>query len=148
MKKIFSLFVLVLISIITTSCGNNNHGGSTEGNAYADSILQEIRKYDQISLKNNETSVDVYVKKGEKVRSVYDIDNFFYISFVDKNAPEYNGKYFLNHPNGELNEKGELINKSTRFYTVHLDKDESINIINHDYVKTTKRTINIHYIYE
>ena len=144
MKKIFLYFIMALISVVIMSCGGKNN----DANAEADAYLESIRKYDQISLKNNETSVDVYVKKGERVRSVYDVDNFFYISFVNQNQPKYNGKYFLDDPSSEIDEKGRLINKSTRFYTVHLNKGEEIIGTYHNAVKTTKRTINIHYIYE
>ncbi len=146
MKKMFFYFTVALVSVVVMSCGNC--GSSAEGNAYADSVMNNIRKYDQVALNNNETSVDVYVKSGEKPDGVYDIENFFYISFVDANAPKYTGKRFLNHPDSKIDDKGKLINKTLRHYVVHLDKGEMVIKINLNHVTTTKRTINIHYIYE
>ncbi len=144
MKKIF-YFLAMILGIIVMACGENNRG---ERNASVDSVLQNIRKYDQIALHNGETSVNIYVKKGEKADGIYDIEDFFYISFIDKNVSEYKGKRFLDNPESKINEKGKLINKPLRHYIVHLNKGEKVLGMNLNRVKTTKRTINIHYIYE
>lgn len=141
MKKVFYVFISVLISVLISSCSN-------EASSEAKKKLEEIKKYDQISLTKGETSVDVYVKANEQPDAILDIANFFYISFIDKNAPEYTGERFLNHPDSKLTEKGELINKPLRHYTVYLNKGEKFLDMNLNRVITTQRTIYIHYIYE
>ena len=143
MKKNW-LNIILSLTILFGLCGCGNSNSNAEAEAY----LENIRKYDQVALNEGQTSVDVYVKSGEKPDGVYDIENFFYISFVDANAPKYTGKRFLNHPDSKIDDKGKLINKSLRHYVVHLNKGEEIIGTYHNVVKTTKRKINIHYIYE
>lgn len=135
---------MALISVVIMSCGGKNN----DANAEADAYLESIRKYEQISLNEGQTSVDVYVKKGEKPDGIYDIEDFFYISFIDADAPKYNGKRFLDHRDSKIDDKGKLINKPLRHYIIHIDKGEEMLEMNIDHVRTTKRTINIHYIYE
>lgn len=129
--------IMALISVMIVSC----HSGNKSDNQNAAQKLEQIRKYNQAILINGETSINVYVKTDERVDDVCEVfgggteKNFFWITFVDKNAPEVNPL------------KGEK-NEPLRRYVVNLNKGENILTLNKLYVKTTQRTVNIHYIYE
>lgn len=142
MKK-FIFFIIALMSLMMTASCNNAPKMDTE----VRKKLAQDEKYLLTKVKDKDV-VDVHVKRGEKVFSITPLESSFYVTFVSEKEPEYHGKYFLDNPQTCLTDKGEMVNPPLRHYNIFLSDGEQAVEASLIEIKTSRRVLKIHYIYE
>lgn len=145
MKKVLFLAIVVLISIVITSCHRNCQ---ITQSSTMDSLWKRHTLYECITLKGTESNVNIHVKKGEKPEGVFGCGgNFFWVAFTDIDAPD---KVEIPKRAPEDPYDKIKIRKIKRSFIVLLQEGETVDFIGKlgFIIRTSDRAIKVRYIYE